>query len=166
MKSFFLVLAASLFSLSTFAQDDFIADTENGYKDLQLGKTIKELQAKVKISELNIKVMRPDVKTYRVEDTSYLTREGFSFGEVQLESNKEKLSKITWIRNNTDTLFFNSLLENINTKYGEFQRTIHRGFQVFKQWYFEFVVIEMIEDKLPNGHINVRLSFSLRKGFQ
>lgn len=152
--------------VACLAQEDFIADTENGFKDLQLGKEVSKIQQSVTLVDIQLKTMRPDVITYRVTDTAYLEKDEFRFSDVQAEATKGKLTNIIWIKNGSDTLFFNSLMEHINTKYGEFQRTIRRGFQLIKQWYFEKVVIELLYNQLPDNRVNIRLSFSLRKNLK
>lgn len=155
-----------LFVLPAKAQDEFIADQENGYKDLQLGASIKTIQQKLVLTDLKLKTMREGITTYSVADTAYLTKDGFRFHELQAEFMADKLIRVTWISSNTDSLKFNTLLQLIVAKYGDYQRSIIRGPNIIRQWYFERVVVELLSNKLTNGDINLRLSYSLRKNLQ
>ncbi len=104
--------------------------------------------------------------TYRVEQKDYLERDDFSFDELQTEAAKEKIIRLLWIKNNTDTTAFNKLLASISNKYGEVQRTMYRGTQTVKEWFFERVVIELFLTRFPDGRANIRLSWSLRRNLQ
>ena len=162
-KIFFLLTVSFALHGNLFAQEDFPADAENGFKDLRFGKSIVELKTKVNLTQLMIKTMRPDVLTYHIDDTTYLNKDGFRFADAQVEVTKGNLFKIIWLKNNTDTFFFNNLLEHINNKYGEYTSGLRRDFQVIKQWYFDKTVIELVYLKLTNGGVNVRLSYGLLK---
>ncbi len=162
--SSFLILV--LFVLPAKAQDEFIADQENGYKDLQLGASLVAIRQKLTLTDLNLKTFREGITTYSVADSSYLLKDGFRFQELQTEFLGDKLIRITWISTHTDSLKLNVLLQAVAEKYGDYQRTIVRGPNNIRQWYLEKVVLELISNKLTNGDINLRLTCSLRKNLQ